>query len=85
MPTPRRRILKPHQRRAIVLLAGCGAAGCTEAVLLAHGFTADQLAGVMRIGFIAKTTERVIGGGQMFEVAKFKITEAGRQTLGRQQ
>jgi hypothetical protein len=34
MPTPRRHILKPHQRRAIALLAGCGAEGCTEAVML---------------------------------------------------
>ena len=82
MPTPRRRILKPHQRRAIVLLAGCGAAGCSEAVLLAHGFTADQLAGLVRIRLVTKTNKRAIGGGQMLEVAEFKITEAGRQTLG---
>jgi len=63
MPTPRRRILKPHQRRAIVLLAGCGAEGCTEAVMLMNDFTTDQLAGWVRIGFIAKTTERVVSCG----------------------
>ena len=50
MPTSRRRILKPQQRRAIVLLAGCGAEGYTEAVMLVHGFTTDQLAGLVRIG-----------------------------------
>src|SRR5262245_63383017 len=48
MPTPtpqrtRKRILKPHERRALVLLAGRGAAGCTKAVMLLHGFTAEQL------------------------------------------
>jgi len=32
-----------------VLLAGCGAEGCTEAVMLMNGFT---LAGLVRIGFI---------------------------------
>ena len=48
MPTPspqrsRKRVLKTHQRRALVLLAGCGAAGCTEGVMVLHGFTAEQL------------------------------------------
>jgi hypothetical protein len=82
MPTPRRRILKPHQRRAIVLLAGCGAEGCTESVMLVHGFTTDQLAGLVRIGLIAKTTERVVSSGQTSEVKRFKLTEAGQQALG---
>ena len=82
MPMPRRRILKPHQRRAIVLLAGCGAEGCTEAVMLVHGFTTDQFAGLVRIGLIAKTTERVVSGGRTSEVKRFKLTEAGQQVLG---
>ena len=63
MPTLRRRILKLHERRAIVLLVGCGAEGCTEAIMLEHGFTTDQSAGLVRIGFIAKTTERVVSCG----------------------
>jgi hypothetical protein len=82
MPTPRRRILKPHQRRAIVLLAGCGAEGCTEAVMVVHGFTSDQLAGLVRTGLVAKTTERVASSGQTSEVKRFKLTEAGQQALG---
>lgn len=48
----------------------------------AHGFTADQLAQLVRFGFAAKTTERVVRGGQTFEVARLKITEAGRQACG---
>jgi hypothetical protein len=48
----------------------------------AHGFTADQLAELVRIGFAAKTTERVVGSRQMFEVKRLKITEAGELTLG---
>ena len=82
MPTPRRRILKPHQRRALVLLAGCGAEACTEAVMRAHGFTADQLAQLVRIEFIARTTESVVGGGQTSEVKSFKLTDAGQRALG---
>ena len=87
MPTPspqrsRKRVLKPHQRRALVLLAGCGAAGCTEAVMLLHGFTADQLAALVRIGFAATTIERMAGGVRPSEVKRFKITEAGQRALG---
>jgi hypothetical protein len=85
MPTPsRKRVLKPYQRRAIVLFAGCGAAGCAEEVMLAHGFTFQQLAELVREGFAVATTERIVGGGQTFEDARFKITGAGRQTLGGQ-
>jgi hypothetical protein len=62
----------------------CGAAGCAEEVMLAHGFTFQQLAELVREGFAVATTERIVGGGQTFEDARFKITGAGRQTLGGQ-
>jgi hypothetical protein len=78
----RRRVLKPHQRRALVLLAGCSAAGCTEAVMLLHGFTAEQLAELVHVGFADTTIQRVGGGAQTVEVARLKITEAGQRALG---
>jgi hypothetical protein len=79
----RRRNLKQYQRRALTLLAGCGAAGCQEPVMTAHGFTADQLATMVHIGFAAKTTECVLGSlGQMSEIERFKITEEGERALG---
>jgi hypothetical protein len=71
MLTPgRKRVLKPHQRRVLVLLAGCGAEGCVEAVIRAREFTADQLAQLGRIGFIAKTTLSVVSSGQTSEVTR---------------
>jgi hypothetical protein len=85
MPTlshQRSRKPKPHQRRALALLGGCGDAGCTEAVMLLHGFTVAQLAELVRDGFAATTTERAVGGGEPFDIDRFKITDAGRQTLG---
>jgi hypothetical protein len=85
MPSPtdqRRRRPKPHQRRALVLLAGCSAAGCTEAVMLLHGFTAAQLAELVRAGFAARTIERAVGAARPSEVKRFKITEAGQRALG---
>jgi hypothetical protein len=78
----RRRRPKPYERRALTLLAGCGGEGCTEAVMLAHGFTADQLTKLVRLGIAAKTTERVVSGLQTFEVVRLKISEAGQQVLG---
>jgi hypothetical protein len=51
-----------------------------------HGFTADQLAELVRVGFAATTTERVMGEWrQALEVKKLKITEAGDRALGGQQ
>jgi len=84
MPSPRPpRRPKPYLRRALALLAGCGSGGCTESVMRMHGFTADQLAELVRIGFVATTTERVIDEWRRpLEVKRLKITEAGDRALG---
>jgi len=77
---PRRR--KPYLRRALGLLAGCGSGGCTEPVMRMHGFTADELAELVRAGFAATATERTLGEWrQPLEVKRFKITEAGDRAL----
>ena len=77
----RRRNLKQYQRRALTLLTGCGAAGRQEAVMRAHGFTADQLAMMVHMGFAAQTAERVVGTfGQTSEIKRFKIK--GERALG---
>jgi len=52
--------------------------------MLLHGFTADQLAELVRAGFVATTVECVVGGAQTVEVIRLKITEAGQQALGNQ-
>jgi hypothetical protein len=82
MPIPRRtrRSPKPDRRRALELLASCGD-GCTEAILLAHGSTAEQMVELIRAGFATATAERVVAGGRTIEVARMRITEAGRRVL----
>jgi hypothetical protein len=75
MSTPRRRRPKPYQRRALTLLAGCGDAGCTEEVMCAHGFTAEQLAELVRDGFVTKTRERVVGTEEPFDIVRFKLAD----------
>ena len=83
MPSPRLPRRPTYFRRALVLLAGCGSEGCTEHVMRMHGFKAYQLAELVRLGFVARTTERGIGEWrQPLEVTKLKITEAGDRALG---
>jgi hypothetical protein len=84
MPTPnhqrsRKRVPKPDRRRALELLASCPE-GCTEGILAAHGFTIEQMV-VVRGGLASATAERVVAGSRKLEVARVKITDAGRRVL----
>jgi hypothetical protein len=81
MPTSRtRRSPKPDRRRALELLASCRD-GCTEAIMLAHGFTIEQMVELVRAGLATAQAERVVAGGRTIEVARVRITEAGRRAL----
>jgi len=51
------------RRRALELLASCRD-GCTEAIMLAHGFTVEMLVEMVRAGLASATTERVVAGRQ---------------------
>ena len=63
-----------HQWRALELLAVSGKQGCTEAFLLAHGFTLDLLTDMVRAGLATAQIER---RGQ----TRLHITDAGRRAL----
>jgi hypothetical protein len=77
----RRRVPKPDRRRARELLAGCGPQGCTEAMMLAHGFSIEQLVELVRAGLATATAEHMVAGTRMIEIARVRITEAGRRAL----
>jgi hypothetical protein len=62
------------------LLASCRD-GCTEAIMLAHGFTIPQMVELIRAGLASASAERVVAGSRKIEVARVRITEAGRRTL----
>src|SRR5215813_9355246 len=72
----RRRGPKPERRRALELLAA-SPDGCSEAIMLAHGFTVDFLVDLIRTGMATTRTERVVAGGRAMEVARVRITEVG--------
>ena len=72
--------LGADQRRALRLLAG-SSHGCTEAILLAHGFTIEMLVVLVRDGFATATPEIVHAGNRPIEFVRVRITDAGRQAL----
>jgi hypothetical protein len=68
------------RRRALELLASCRD-GCTEAIMLAHGFTIEQMVELIRAGLATAKAERAVAGGKTVEVARARITEEGRWAL----
>jgi hypothetical protein len=68
------------KRRALELLAA-SRDGCTEAIMLAHGFTVEQMVDLCVAGLVTATPERIVAGGRTIEVATMRITEAGRRAL----
>jgi hypothetical protein len=75
-----RRRFKPDQRRALKLLA-VSRNGCTEAVMLAHGFPVPLLVELVRSGLASATPERMVAGKHTMEIATLRITDAGRRAL----
>jgi len=76
MPRPLRRRPKPDRRRALELLAA-SRDGCTEAMMLAHGFTIAQMVELVNAGLASATAERVVAGGKTIEVARVRDLRGG--------
>jgi hypothetical protein len=87
MPSPRqstrRRDLKPDRIRALELLDGCGDEGCTKAMLRARGFATSEIVELVRGGLATATSEHIVAGGREHEVARVRITDAGRRVLAK--
>ena len=79
-PRRRRHGPKPDRRRALELLAA-SRDGATEAIMIAHGFTVEQMVDLCIAGLATATPERMVAGGRTFEVVRMTITEAGRRAL----
>ena len=72
----------PDRRRALELLAG-SREGCTKAMMRAHGFSIDMLVELVKVGLATTKRERIVAGGRQTDVARVRITEAGRQALAK--
>jgi len=80
-PTPdTRRLPRPNRRRALELLAS-SREGCTEAIMLAHGFSIDMMVELINAGLATAKPERIVAGGYGDERTIVRITEAGRRAL----
>ena len=73
--------LSAEQRRALAILADAGQRGCTDQLMMAHGFTFDILAGIVRAGLATATLRRKRAVRRMNEVARLRITDAGRRAV----
>jgi hypothetical protein len=83
MPTRNRQRSPPAtRRRALELLAG-SADGMTEAMLVAHGFTVEQMVELIRTGLATATTGRVMAGARPLKVTRVRITDAGQRALAK--
>jgi hypothetical protein len=63
------------------MLATAGRHGVTQPLLSAHGFSAAMIARLVRRGLATLTQEKVRAGGKLIDVAKVRITDAGRDAL----
>jgi hypothetical protein len=51
--------------------------------MLAHGFTIPQMVELVRAELATATAERVVAGAERIEVARLRITDAGRKALAK--
>jgi hypothetical protein len=72
--------MSEDERRLLSMLAE-SPDGCTDALLVAHGFAFDLMARLVRERLATATPERTFAAGNPIEVTKFRITDAGRRAL----
>jgi hypothetical protein len=63
------------------MLAG-SQSGCTESILLTHGFAIEPLDALVRKGLATAERRTVRAGQRLAEVKWLTITDAGRLALG---
>jgi hypothetical protein len=72
--------LTDEQRRALRLLAR-SPNGCTEALLMAHGFPTEMLTGLLTHGLVRADVHAMRAGGRATVVVWMQITPAGRKAI----
>ena len=73
--------LNGGQRRALAILAGAGPRGCAEAILMAHGFPIEVVAGLVRSGLAGAAVGAPVVGRTDIEATRITITDGGRRAL----
>jgi hypothetical protein len=78
MTVPR---LTADQRRALRVLADARGNGVAEALMLAHGFRREMLAGLVLAELATVVTRTTRAGGPTIKVDHYVITDDGRDAL----
>jgi hypothetical protein len=73
-------LLDSNERGALIMLAN-SPRGVTEALLFAHGFKRETIAGLIHAGLATVTPETVRAGGRTVEVGRVRITNMGQRAL----
>jgi hypothetical protein len=77
-------MLTADERRLLEMLAE-SADGCTDALLVAHGFDFDLMLRLVRERLATSTPERTFAAGKPVEVSRLRITDAARRALADRQ
>jgi hypothetical protein len=72
--------LTHEELRALRLLAQYPS-GCTESVILAHGFKLDRLANLVFRGFVKREVSNVTIGGRQVKIVRMLITVTGLKAV----
>ena len=72
--------LSDEELRALQLLAR-SPSGCSEPVILAHGFTLDQIADLIFRGLAKREVSNMSLDGRKAKVVRMQITPAGRKAI----
>jgi hypothetical protein len=73
--------LTAEQCRALALLANVGLNGASQASLMARGFCTSMIEGLVKRGLATLAREKIRAGSRLVDVAKVRITTAGREAL----
>ena len=79
--SPGRLSLSAEQRRALEMLNRAPRSGCTNTLLLAHGFALHMLIGLVGDELVEVETQIVTAPGRRTEIVRFRITAAGRRAI----
>jgi hypothetical protein len=63
------------------MLANAGQNGATRSLLIANGLSIPMINAIVSQGLATLTYEKVLVSGKFFDVAKVRITEAGRDAV----
>jgi hypothetical protein len=75
------RSMNRDERRALALLADTGPNGTTNAILAAHGVTANMVTNPIRDGRAIAMTQQARAGTRMIEIVRARITAAGQRAI----